>query len=70
MLGIAGGEQGYPIGLKICVGPLGANVMADANPDVDRTSGSGATSTDPLKSPFSGLLAGDPYNSSALPCRL
>ncbi len=42
MLGVAGGEKGYPIGLKIVVHPAGANIMADANPDVDRTSGSGA----------------------------
>ena len=42
MLGVAGGERGYPIGLKFFVDPVGANVMADANPDVDRTSGSGA----------------------------
>ena len=41
MLGVAGEERGYPIGLKIFVGPLGPNVMADVNPDVDRTSGSG-----------------------------
>ncbi len=43
MLGVAGGERGYPIGLKFFVDPAGANVMADANPDVDWTSGSGAT---------------------------
>ncbi len=43
MLGVAGGERGYPIGLKIFVGPVGPNVMADAKPDVDQTSGSGAT---------------------------
>ncbi len=43
MLGIAGGEQGNPMGLKNYVGSLGANVMADANFDVDRTQGSWAT---------------------------
>ncbi len=43
MLGVAGGERGYPIGLKFFVDPVGVNVMADANPDVDRTSGSGAS---------------------------
>ena len=43
MLGVAGGEEGYPIGLKFCVDPAGANVMAAANADVDPTSGSGAT---------------------------
>ncbi len=37
MLGVAGGERDYPIGLNFFVGPAGANVMADANPDVDRT---------------------------------
>ncbi len=42
MLGVAGGEKGYPIGLNF-FNPVGANVMADAHPDVDRTSGSGAT---------------------------
>ena len=42
MLSVAGGAKGYPIGLKFFVGPLGPNVMADANPDVDRTSGPGA----------------------------
>ncbi len=36
MFGVAGGERGYPIGLKFFVDPVGANVMADANPDVDR----------------------------------
>jgi len=40
MLGVAGGE-GYPIGLKFFVDPVGANIMADAYPDVDRTSGQG-----------------------------
>ncbi len=42
MLGVAGGEKGYPIGLKFIVGPLGPSVMADANPDGDPTSGPGA----------------------------
>ena len=35
MLGVAGGE-------KLCVDPVGANVMADANLEVDRTQGSWA----------------------------
>ena len=43
MLGVAGGEQGYPLWLKFFGGTVGANVMADAKPDVDRTSGSWAT---------------------------
>ncbi len=43
MLGIAGGEQGNPMGLQIFLVSLGANVMADANFDVDRTQGSWAT---------------------------
>ena len=43
MLGVAGGEQGYPIWLKFFGGTYGANVMADAKTDVDRTSGSWAT---------------------------
>ncbi len=43
MLGVAGEETSYPIGLKFFVDPAGANVMADANPDDDRTSGPGAT---------------------------
>ena len=43
MLGVAGGERGNPIRLKFFVDPAGANVMADANLDVDRTSGLGAT---------------------------
>ncbi len=43
MLGIAGGEQGNPMGLKKLLVSLGANVMADANFDVDRTQGSWAT---------------------------
>ncbi len=43
MLGIAGGERGNPMGLHNFLGSLGANVMADANLEVDRTSGSGAT---------------------------
>ncbi len=68
MLGIAGGEQGNPMRLKFFLGTVVPNVMADANFDVDRKSGS--WSPDTLKSAFSGLMAGDPYNSSALPCRL
>ena len=43
MLGISGGEQGYPIGLKFFGGTVGPNVMADDNPDDYRTSGSWAT---------------------------
>ncbi len=42
MLGVAGGERGNSIGLKFFVDPAGANVMADANLDVDRTQGSWA----------------------------
>ncbi len=68
MLGVAGGERGNPIGLKFFLDPAGANVMADASFGVDRTQGS--WSPDTLKSAFSGLMAGDPYNSSGLPCRL
>ncbi len=41
MLGVAGGETRYPIRLIFSVDPV--NIMADANPDVDRSSGSGAT---------------------------
>ncbi len=43
MLGIAGGEQGNPMELKNFEDSLGANVMADANFDVDRPQGSWAT---------------------------
>ena len=43
MLGIAGGEQGNPIGLKFFGGTVGPNVMADDKPDDYRTSGSWAT---------------------------
>ena len=43
MLGISGGEQGYPIGLKFFGGTVGPNVMADDNPDDYRTSVSWAT---------------------------
>ncbi len=43
MLGIAGGEQGNPMGLKKIGVSLGPNVKADANFDVDRTQGSWAT---------------------------
>ncbi len=43
MLGVAGGEKGYPIGLKLFGVSVCPNVMADANLEVDRTSGSGAT---------------------------
>ena len=67
-LGIAGGEQGNPPNQKICGGRRGPNVITGAKPHLDRKSGS--WSPDTLKSAFSGLMAGDPYNSSALPCRL
>ena len=43
MLGISGGEQGYPIGLKFFGGTVGPNVMADDHPDDYRTSVSWAT---------------------------
>ena len=43
MLGIAGGEKGWPIGLKFFGGTAGPNVMADDKPDDYRTSGSWAT---------------------------
>ena len=68
MLGIAGGEQGNPSKLKICRGRPGPNVITGANSHLDRKSGSWSPGT--LKSAFSGLMAGNPYNSSALPCRL
>ncbi len=67
-LGIAGGEQGNPPQVNTCRGRAGPNVITGANPHLDPKSGSG--SPDTLKSAFSGLMAGDPYNSSALPCRL
>ncbi len=68
MLGIAGGEQGNSSKLKICRGRADRNVITGAKPHLDRKLGS--WSPDTLKSAFSGLMAGDPYNSSALPCRL
>ncbi len=43
MLGVAGGAKGYPIGLKFLWVSFYPNVVADANLEVDRTSGSGAT---------------------------
>ena len=43
MLGISGGEQGYPIGLKFFGGTVGPNVMADDNLDDYRASVSWAT---------------------------
>ena len=43
MLAVAGGEQGYPMGLKFVLVSVCPDVMADANLEVDRTSGSGAT---------------------------
>ena len=45
MLGISGGEQGYPIGLKFFGGTVGPNVMADDNLDDYRASVSWATTT-------------------------
>ncbi len=54
MLGIAEGERGYPIGLKIVRGPAGPNVMADAN--LQSRSDSRVVGCDPLKFRFSGLI--------------
>ncbi len=68
MLGIAGGEQGNPSKLKICRGRAGPKVITGANLHLARKSGS--WSPDTLKFAFSGLMAGDPYNSCALPCTL
>jgi len=45
MLGVAGGEQGYPIYPKFFGGTVGPNIMADDNPDDYRTSVSWATTT-------------------------
>ena len=47
MLGVAGGEQGYPMGLTFFLVSVRPNVMADANLDVDQDSR--VMGYDPLK---------------------
>ena len=54
MLGVAVGKQGNPMGLKNVGGSPGANVMADANFDVDWNQESWAMTPE---IPFFGLIA-------------
>ena len=68
MLGIAREEQSNPVELKNFRGTTGANVVADATPDADRTLRLRSPVPHFSQYPYIGL--GHSYNSSALLCTL
>ena len=66
MLGIAREEQSNPVELKFFRGTTGANVVADATPDADRTLRLRSTVPHFSQYPYIGL--GHSYKHSALLC--
>ena len=66
MLGIAREEQSNPVELKFFRGTTGANVVADATPDADRTLRLRSTVPHFSQYPYIGL--GHSYKHSARPC--
>ena len=66
MLGIAREEHTYPVKLKFFRGTTGANVVADATPDADRTLRLQSTVPHFSLYPYIGL--GHCYKRSARPC--
>ena len=66
MSGIAREEQSYPVKLKFFRGTTGANVVADATPDADRTLRLQSTVPHFSLYPYIGL--GHCYKRSARPC--